>query len=84
MKGKSADKIVSIRRKKQYNKNYDVVILTVRIEPIDIKYGNAWATPSYKEIKKIIDLFVEIHGKSEVEKELNIKIKSEKREHGER
>ena len=51
------------------------VLIEDKLKPYMKKMRFTFYTPSYKGLRAMIDGMVEIYGKTEVERELNIKIK---------
>lgn len=60
----------------------DFVQVIKWITPKERKWGFVMYCPTFEGMSVILRELVDIHGKPEVEKELGIKIKPEKREHG--
>jgi hypothetical protein len=71
-------RIPEYKAKIQIAKREKTKIPTVQIwvkhTEISNKYGFSSYAPSYKGLRALMDCLVEVHGKAEVERELNIKI----------
>ena len=68
-KGKTNIQICEVHHKKER------IAIWHSITPKNRKYNGVLFFPSFSLIQKLIDVFVIVYGKAEVEKELGIKIK---------